>query len=114
MLSSLRKLLIALAVVNSPIESKPVSAPSLLYISVLLSRIVVLLCPVGSVIHLSTNLEECMLVLTDFESRKLLATHSLGKDSLNLRICVWLIVELLDTVVAQLTAVLSKEVVTLL
>ena len=55
-----------------------------------------------------------MLVLTDFESRKLLATHSLGKDSLNLRICVWLIVELLDTVVAQLTAVLSKEVVTLL
>ena len=33
------KLAIALAVVNSPIESKPVSAPSLLYINVLLSRI---------------------------------------------------------------------------
>ena len=55
-----------------------------------------------------------MLVLTNLESRKLLSTHSLSEDSLNLRICVWLIVELLDTVVAQLTAILGKEVVTLL
>ena len=55
-----------------------------------------------------------MLVLADFESRELLATHSLAEDSLNLRICVWLIVELLDTMVAQLAAVLCKEVVTLL
>ena len=76
--------------------------------------IVILLCPVAGVIHLSANLQEAMLILASFQFCERLFLHSLRKNLLNLSIGVWLIIEFLDTMVAQTAAHFMEEIVTLL
>ena len=78
------------------------------------STIVILLSPVCIIVHFCTNSKECILILANLLNRKLLSAHSLSEDSLNLRICILLIIELLDTVVRKLATILCEEVVTLL
>ena len=74
----------------------------------------VLLCPVAVGIHLAHHGQEAVLVLADFQLRHLLATHSLLKDGLNLRIGILFVIKLLKTMVAELTAVGSEEIMAIL
>ena len=73
-----------------------------------------LLCPTSIGVHLSHYSEEAILILTYLMLREALTAECLCEDCLNLRIGVFLIIELLDTMVGEFATVLGKEVVTLL
>ena len=73
--------------------------------------IVELLCPVGSMIHLSHDGEETVLVLACFLDGQALSTHRLLEDGLDLRLGVGFVIEFLDTMVGESASVLLEEVV---
>ena len=78
------------------------------------SAIVILLRPVGSIVHLGTSLQESRLVLAYLLVGELHATQGLGEDRLDLGIRIRIIIELLNTVVREAAAILVEEVMTLL
>ena len=78
------------------------------------SSIVELLCPSCLGIHLCHASEEAILILAHLMVGKALSAEGLGEDGLYLRIGVFLVVELLDTMVGELASVLGEEVMTLL
>ena len=59
----------------------------------------VLLCPVACEVLFSEDAQDAVFELADLLSRKLLLAHCLLEDCLDLRVCIWFVVELLDTVV---------------
>ena len=74
----------------------------------------ILLCPAGIIVHLGRHLEEGVLVLAHLFYGEMLSAHGLLEYHLYLAVGIWVVVKLLHTVVGELSAVLSKEVMTLL